>query len=47
MIGYSDSNKDGGYLTSNWELSKAQTRLTRLATSSVCRSPSSTGAAGR
>jgi phosphoenolpyruvate carboxylase len=30
MIGYSDSNKDGGYLSSNWELSKAQARLTRL-----------------
>jgi len=30
MIGYSDSNKDGGFLSSNWELSKAQTRLTRL-----------------
>ena len=28
MIGYSDSNKDGGYLTANWELSKAQERLT-------------------
>jgi len=30
MIGYSDSNKDGGFLASNWELAKAQLRLTRL-----------------
>jgi phosphoenolpyruvate carboxylase len=30
MIGYSDSNKDGGYLTANWELAKAQSGLTRL-----------------
>ncbi|MGH8537892.1 MAG: phosphoenolpyruvate carboxylase [Gammaproteobacteria bacterium] len=30
MIGYSDSNKDGGFFTSNWELSRAQSRLTRI-----------------
>lgn len=28
MIGYSDSNKDGGYFTANWELNKAQAKLT-------------------
>jgi phosphoenolpyruvate carboxylase len=27
MIGYSDSNKDGGYLTSTWALSRASTAL--------------------
>ena len=31
MIGYSDSNKDGGYLTSNWALSEAQERLVAVA----------------
>ena len=30
MIGYSDSNKDGGYLTANWELTKAQVSLTKI-----------------
>jgi phosphoenolpyruvate carboxylase len=30
MIGYSDSNKDGSFLSSNWELAKTQLRLTRL-----------------
>ena len=31
MIGYSDSNKDGGYLTSNWALFQAQERLVAVA----------------
>lgn len=29
MIGYSDSNKDGGFFTANWELTKAQAILTQ------------------
>ncbi|MBI1731896.1 MAG: phosphoenolpyruvate carboxylase [Gammaproteobacteria bacterium] len=30
MIGYSDSNKDGGFVTSNWDLYRAQSALTRV-----------------
>jgi phosphoenolpyruvate carboxylase len=30
MLGYSDSNKDGGYLAANWLLHNAQARLARV-----------------
>lgn len=32
MVGYSDSNKDGGFFCANWEVSKAQTVLQKTAT---------------
>ena len=31
MVGYSDSNKDGGYLTANWKLYVAQARIAEVA----------------
>jgi phosphoenolpyruvate carboxylase len=30
MLGYSDSNKDGGFLTANWELYKAEVELVEV-----------------
>jgi phosphoenolpyruvate carboxylase len=30
MLGYSDSNKDGGYFTSNWELYRAEVALVEM-----------------
>ncbi|HWH42174.1 MAG TPA: phosphoenolpyruvate carboxylase [Usitatibacter sp.] len=30
MLGYSDSNKDGGYVTSNWELYQAESALVEV-----------------
>ncbi|WP_145078985.1 phosphoenolpyruvate carboxylase [Aureliella helgolandensis] len=36
MVGYSDSTKDGGYLTACWELHQAQERLAAVATQHHC-----------
>ena len=30
MLGYSDSNKDGGYITANWELYQAEVELVKV-----------------
>ncbi len=37
MVGYSDSNKDGGVIASNWGLYKAQTRLAAMGRSKKVR----------
>jgi phosphoenolpyruvate carboxylase len=45
MLGYSDSNKDGGYWMANWALHRAQRSSARSAASTASTSASSTAAA--
>ena len=45
MIGYSDSNKDGGYLAANWALYQAQENIARSAASTASSSRCSTAGA--
>jgi phosphoenolpyruvate carboxylase len=47
MLGYSDSNKDGGYLTANWSLYRAELALVDAFASTASSCGSSTDAAAR
>ena len=46
MLGYSDSNKDGGVFTSNWELYRAETALVQLFAELRRRHAGASGVAG-
>jgi len=45
MLGYSDSNKDGGYLTANWAVYRAELALVEVAREAESGCGSSTVAA--
>ena len=47
MIGYSDSNKDGGFLSANWSFTRRRYSSRGSAAKRALRSPSSTAAAAR
>ena len=47
MLGYSDSNKDGGFVTSGWELYKAEIGLVEVFERHRCACACSTAAAAR
>ena len=47
MIGYSDSNKDGGYLAANWALYRAQESIARVCRAHAVGLTLFTGAGGR
>jgi phosphoenolpyruvate carboxylase len=47
MLAYSDSNKDGGFVTSGWELYKAEIGLVEVFRGTACASACSMGAAAQ
>ena len=47
MVGYSDSNKDGGILASLWSLYRTEAALVRVGRKQACASVSFTDAEAR